>query len=123
MVPSRISPFASVALGGGRKIAWSSTRALRYVAVNIWINDAASRVACGVSAMANASQSMSARAPMIGFSFLQRALSCSSSMGEENGLGFGAFVTIPDVKQVAHHIDEIAPAFHVLLASLAFQGE
>src|SRR2546428_11486921 len=81
----------------------------------------ASRLAWGVSEVINASQSVSALAPITGFNFLQSALSSSSSIFEENRLGFGLFVSLPDHQEIAQDINDVPPAFHLLFALLFLQ--
>src|ERR1043166_2576704 len=83
----------------------------------------ASRFESGVSAVAYAIQSASARVPMIGFSFLQISLSSWSHIFEKDGSSPGLFVSFPSGEKVTHDGGHIAPALNFLGSALTIKLE
>src|SRR5216117_1096471 len=51
------------------------------------------------------------------------AFNCSSHIFEENSSGLHLFMGLPDIEEIAHDHDYVAPALGVLLAFLFLEAE
>src|ERR1043166_7366466 len=101
----------------------SPTLADKYCVASKLINASASCFERGVSAVAYAVHSASARLPRIGFRFLHRLFSSGSRMVDKDGTGLGLLVRLPSVEEIAHDHHDIAPAMDVLLTPLRIKSQ